>query len=301
MLKHLFNYLIFPGFLFSAILGGMVSWVDRKVTARLQWRVGPPWYQSFADLAKLSIKEVTIPVLAEKTLFLLAPLLGLSASILSVTFIWLANIVWPSISFRGDIIVVLYLLTIPSLAVILGGASSGNPLASLGVSREIKLLLAYELPFIISIFVPIITSNGLLRLQELITYQELNGPFISQFSGLLAMLVGLFCIHAKLGLVPFDMSEAETEIMGGVLIEYSGILLCIFKLTRLILLVALPLFVLTIFWGGFSVLKYLLVLTFLILLRNTNPRVRIDQAVRFFWGKMTALAIIAVLLAMKGM
>jgi len=111
-------------------------------------------------------------------------------------------------------------------------------------------------------------------------------------------------MQAKLALVPFDASEAETEIMGGVLIEYSGMLLAIFKLTKTMLMVALPLFLITLFWQGFnfvSLWKYVVLLVIIVLIRNTNPRVRIGQAVRFFWGKMTMLAVLAVLLAIKGL
>ncbi|MBU3912117.1 MAG: NADH-quinone oxidoreductase subunit H [Candidatus Omnitrophica bacterium] len=301
MLKHLFNFIIFPGFLFTAVVGLAASWIDRKVTARVQWRVGPPWYQPLADLVKLSIKEITIPKNASKVVFLLAPLFGLSAVILAATFIWQANIQLGASGFTGDIVVILYLLTLPAIALILGSSASGNPLASLGVSREIKLMLAYELPFIICIIVPIIKSSGFLKMTDLIAFQAINGVFVSNISGILAILVAVFCMQAKLGLVPFDMAEAETEIMGGIYIEYSGILLAVLKLTKTIMMVALPVFLSSIFWGGFSVWKYVVLLVVMILMRNTNPRVRIDQALRFFWYRMTSLAIIAVLLATLGM
>ncbi|MFC1667569.1 respiratory chain complex I subunit 1 family protein, partial [Candidatus Omnitrophota bacterium] len=265
MIKHLFNFLIFPGFLFTAVIGLVASWIDRKVTARVQWRVGPPWYQSLIDLVKLSIKEITIPrSSSSKLLFVIAPLIGLAASILASTFIWLANLNLGSAGFRGDIIVIVYLLTLPAIALILGASASGNPLASVGLSREIKLMLAYELPFIIILTVPIIKSGGLLRLTDLIMFQSSSGAFVSSISGILAILVAIFCMQAKLGLVPFDMAEAETEIMGGVYIEYSGILLAIFKLTKFMMMVALPVFLITIFWGGFSVWKYVVLLVVMI-------------------------------------
>ena len=301
MLKHFFNFLIFPGFLFTAAMGLVASWIDRKVTARVQWRVGPPWYQPLIDLVKLSIKEITVPRGAFRPVFFLAPLVGLSGVILASTFIWLPNINLGASGFTGDLIVILYLLTLPAIALILGASSSGNPLASVGLSREIKLILAYELPFIIALVVPIIKSSGLLKLTDLVAYQTINGAFVSSISGLLALLVAIFCMQAKLGLVPFDMSEAETEIMGGVLIEYSGMLLGIFKLTKIMMLVALPVFLTTVFWGGFSIWKYVVLLVIIILMRNTNPRVRIDQAMRFFWGKMTLIAAVAALLAVLGM
>lgn len=303
MTKLFFNFLIFPGFLFTAVVGLMACWIDRKVTARIQWRVGPPWYQPLVDLVKLSIKEITVPRAASKELFFISPMIGLSAVTLVSTLVWLVNIDPVSKGFSGDIIVILYLLTLPAIAVILGASSSGNPLASLGASREIKMVLAYELPFIISLIVPIIKSNGLLRLSDIINYQAANGPFIASLSGIIGFIVMIFCMQAKLGLVPFDASEAETEIMGGTFIEYSGMLLAIFKLTKTMLMVTLPLFLITLFWQGFnflSIWKYVVLLVVIILMRNTNPRVRIDQAVKFFWGKMTLLAAMAVLLAILG-
>ena len=300
MLKHLFNFLIFPGFLFTAAIGLVASWIDRKVTARVQWRVGPPWYQPLIDLVKLSIKEITVPRGSSKSVFMISPLVGLSGMILASTFIWLSNIELGASGFTGDVIVIVYLLTLPAIALILGASASGNPLASLGASREIKLILGYELPFIIALTVPIIKSSGLLRLGDLVVYQGINGAFVSNLSGILAIIVAFFCMQAKLGLVPFDVAEAETEIMAGIQIEYSGILLAILKLTRMMMLVALPLFLITVFWGGFSVWKYVVLLVMIILVRNTNPRVRIDQAMRFFWRRMTAVAILAVLLAIVG-
>ena len=304
MTKLFFNFLIFPGFLFTTCFGLMACWIDRKVTARIQWRVGPPWYQPFIDLVKLSIKEITIPRTASKELFFLSPMIGLSAATLISMLVWLPNIDPVSKGFSGDIIVIAYLLTLPATAVILGASASGNPLASLGASREIKMVMAYELPFIICLIVPVIKSHGLLRLSEIINYQGVNGAFIFSFSGIIAFIVMIFCMQAKLGLVPFDASEAETEIMAGTYIEYSGMLLAIFKITKTMLMVILPLFLITIFWHGFGFLslwKYVILLVVIILIKNTNPRVRIDQAVRFFWGKMTLLAILAALLAIKGM
>lgn len=299
-MNYLFNFFIFPGFIFTLVFGLLASWVDRKITARIQWRVGPPWYQGVMDLVKLSLKEIIMPDTAS-VMFLIAPFIGLSAVMLAGHFVWTANMTPASQGFIGDIIVIIYLLTLPSLAIILGASASGNVLASLGASRESKLILSYELPFIISLLVPVVKSKGLLKLQDIIAYQAGNGAFLSDLSGILAFIVVIFCIQAKLGFVPFDMAEAETEIMGGVFIEYSGMLLAIFKITKMILIVILPVFIVSMFWAGFGIWKYLAVLTILILIKNVNPRVRIDQAMRFFWRRMALLAVLAMLLAIKGM
>jgi NADH-quinone oxidoreductase subunit H len=302
-MKLLFNYLIFPGFLFSACIGLMAGWLDRKVSARIQWRVGPPWYQNFIDIIKLLGKETIVPEGAEKLTFLGAPLLGLTAVTLVATMRGII-IISKNDPFLGDMIVALYLLIIPSLAVLIGGSSSKNPLASIGVSREMKLILSYELPFILACIVPIIKTKSIL-ITEIVNFQAINGSLIFSFSGLIAFVVFLFCLPAKLGFAPFDIAEAEQEIMAGPYIEYSGLPLAIFKLTRAMLLFVIPVFIIHLLLGReiswpWLFLKYIFILIIIILIKNTNPRLRIDQAMRFFWGPVTLLALIAVILAMIG-
>jgi NADH-quinone oxidoreductase subunit H len=303
-MKLLFDYLIFPGFLFSACAGLIAGWVDRKLTARIQWRVGPPWYQNFVDVVKLLAKETIVPEGAKFT-FLLAPVLGLLSLALVATILGKA-ITLPQKGFAGDLIVVLYLLIIPAIAVIIGAFASRNPLASIGASREMKLVLAYELPFILAIIVVVIKSESVIKIGEILQYQINSGSHISSWSGIIAFIVAVFCTQAKLGFVPFDLAEAEQEIMAGALIEYSGLPLAIFKLSRAILLYSLPLLLISLFWAkdlSFPALvgKYIAILVIFILIKNTNPRLRIDQALRFFWGPLTALALIAVILSLLGL
>ncbi|MFH0790064.1 MAG: complex I subunit 1 family protein [Candidatus Omnitrophota bacterium] len=303
MVRILFNYLIFPGFLFSAVIGLLAGWVDRKVTARIQWRVGPPWYQNFMDILKLLGKETIMPNSAKMT-FLLSPYLGVLSLVVAAAILG-RNIVSPLEGFIGDLIVVLYLLTIPAIAMILGASSSRNPLASLGASREIKLVLAYELPFILAIIVVIIKSGGSIQLGQILNHQVNFGSNITSVSGALAFLIAIICMQAKLGQVPFDSSEAEQEIMGGTLIEYSGLPLAVFKLMKAILLYTMPIFLIILFLGKdlspvFIIAKFTALLVIIILIKNTNPRLRIDQVMRFFWGPVTLLALIAVGLALLG-
>ena len=309
IMKTIFYFLIFPGFLFTAVVGLLASWIDRKVTARVQWRVGPPWYQPFADIMKLFGKETIIPSTATRLTFLSVPIIGLACVTLVSMFLWITDI-WPSEGFIGDFIVVLYLLTVPSISIVMGGFASGNPIASLGASREMKLILSYELPFVLAILVPVIKSGGIIRLGELMEFQVANGAFATSISGVLAIIVAIMSMQAKLGLVPFDVAEAETEIMGGAFVEYSGAPLGIFKLTKAMMLFTVPMFLVIMFMGGIVIglpsvvwgaLKYVLLLVLIVLIRNTNPRVRIDHAIRFFWGPMTVIAVLAIVLAFFGM
>ena len=302
-MRALFYYLVFPGFLFSVCIGLMASWIDRKITARIQWRVGPPWYQNFVDIIKLLGKETIVPRGGGAT-FLLSPCFGLLGAVLVATILG-KNLILPGESFWADLIVLLYLLIIPAVAVILGASSSRNPLASVGASREIKLVLSYELPFLLAVIAVVVRSKGAIGLGQILTNQANFGSNIFSWSGFLAFVVVLFCLQAKLGLAPFDIAEAEQEIMAGTLIEYSGLPLAVFKLTKATLLYTMPLLIITLFMGRdtspvFIILKFLAILTISILIKNTNPRLRIDQALRFFWGPMTIIAGIAVILALLG-
>jgi len=301
-------YFLFFGFLLTAIIGLLASWIDRKVTAKVQYRVGPPLLQPLIDIVKLLGKETLIPAGSSKITFLMAPVIGFASVILVSTLLWINNI-YPAKSFLGDLIVVLYLLVIPSISIIMGGFASRNPLASLGASREMKLILSYELPFILAILVTVIKSGFTFRLGEILTFQAQNGAFVGSWSGTLALIVAIICMQAKLALVPFDIPEAETEIAGGPLIEYSGSGLAIYRLMKNMLMFTVPFFLIIVFIGGlrfdgihllYGVLKYIGLVALVTVIRNTNPRVRIDQAVKFFWGPVTIIAIIAIILALLG-
>lgn len=299
--RLVFDFFVFPGLFFTLAVGILASWLVRKVSALVQWRVGPPLLQPAYDIAKLFGKENIIPKGSTEWGFLIVPLLGpiglLLASIILVKANYLAT------AFIGDIIVVLYLLVLPALAVVLGGMSSGNPLSSLGANRELRLIAAYELPLLLAVTTAIVKTGGELSL----------ATFSSQwvatsFSGTFAFIASLLCIQAELGFIPFDIPEAETEIMGGPLIEYSGPLLGLFKISHLMALLVLPLFLITVFLGGFGTgweafwgaIKYVLVLVVIILIKNTNPRLRSDQALKFFWYGAAPLALIALVMAVVG-
>ncbi|MEO0080359.1 MAG: complex I subunit 1 family protein, partial [candidate division WOR-3 bacterium] len=214
------GYVIFPGFLFTAVAGLVLSWVDRLVSARVQWRKGPPFYQPFADILKLLLKQTVVPAGAAPTVFLLAPMLGIAAACIIVVMLYNANL-FPQGSFIGDLIVVVYLFALPPMATIVGASASRNPVAAVGASREMTLYFGYELPFLLALLVPVVkvatvpnmTVANAIRLGELVRFQQAHGPFLYSISGVIAAVIVLLVIQAKLGLVPFDIAEAEQEIM----------------------------------------------------------------------------------------
>ena len=320
VIKHLFWLLIFPGLIFTVVLGLCSSWIVRKVTALIHHRIGPPALQPFYDVLKLFGKETLIPEAANRTVFILAPVVGFASVLLLAMLLWGVNCNfanWNGI-FLGDVIVAIYLMVIPSLALILGSSASGSPHASIGTGREMKLVVSYELVLLMAFIVVLIktaTSHGIEGsegsaqiLSLSVIAQSQHAPAMS-ISGLLAFLASILCVQAKLGFTPFDIPEAETEIAGGVLIEYSGALLAIWKLMQTLMLVTLPLFLVILFMGGIGtgfgsivlgIGKYVLVLVLLILIKNTNPRMRIDQAVKFFWFYCGPVMAVAMILAMLG-
>jgi NADH-quinone oxidoreductase subunit H len=296
-------FLVFPGIVFTSLVGLTLTWVDRFVSARVQWRKGPPLYQPFADILKLLLKQTVVPAGAAKAAFLIAPLIGFTAMCITAVLLFYVNF-YPSGSFVGDLIVLVYLLALPPLATIIGASASRNPLSAVGASREMVLYLGYELPFLLALSVPIILSGGKIRLGDLVMAQQAGGPFLASWAGAIAAVIVLICIQAKLGYPPFDMAEAEQEIMSGVLVEYSGAPLAMFRLTKAMMFFLLPCFLVTAFWGGlrswWAIPKLLAVVVLVVLIKNTNPRFKIEHALRFFWFILGALGIVAVILAFAG-
>lgn len=309
MAVYIFYFLVFPGLMFTAITGAFLSWFDRKITARVQFRKGPPLLQPFYDFFKLLlVKETILPKQGAPLVFLLAPLFAVFGAAMAGVFIMLP-LFHITTGFRGDLLVIFYLLTIPSFSYIIGALASGNPLAAVGGSREMKLILSYELTFLLVIAGAIMKSGQQIDLYTIIQQQQAGTPFIGSISGVLLFIAGIFCIQAKLALVPFDMPEAEAEITEGIFIEYSGAAYAMIKLAKYIMFFILPAFIVALLMNGFrleginilwAVLKVLAVVLVITLIRNTNPRIKIKQAVSFFLIWMNLLAIIAIVLIFFG-
>ena len=235
------NYFAVMGFAF--VFSWVGYWLFRKLGARLQARRGPPWYQPLADLIKLFGKELFIPKLANKTLYILAPLIALS-SIFALTFIIPPGVSnWPG-AFSWDIIVILYLLVMFTFAFVLAGGASGSPWGKIGASREVAIILSVELPLAISLLIPFLALPRLgldlsLSVNDVIATQ-LEGRILGVlpnwflFRYPLAAISLFICLLTKAWMRPFgDIPEAEQEIFMGPVTEYGGPLLGIFELARM--------------------------------------------------------------------
>ncbi|MDD5432401.1 MAG: NADH-quinone oxidoreductase subunit H [Candidatus Omnitrophica bacterium] len=303
MLKELFYILIFPGLLFVSFFGLAAEYIDRKLYARLQNRVGPPWFQPLADIIKLLGKEDIIPCEANKSMFTLAPVFALTAVVTAFLYIplWGVNSLF---SFSADIIVVLYLLTIPTLAFFIGGWYSTSLFARIGSVRCVTQLFAYEVPLFMSILASTLMANTW-SLRELALFYCKN-PSYALFN-VLGFVVSLIAILGKLEKAPFDIPEAETEIVAGSFTEYSGRLLAILRMTldvemvvcaSLLALIFLP------FGLGLPpiaafllfIIKVLFIVGLISLMRTIFARMRMDQMIDFCWKYLVPLALLQVLI-----
>lgn len=302
MIKALFSILIFPGILFVSVFGLAAEFIDRKLYARLQNRVGPPWFQTFADFIKLLGKEDIIPCQANPRMFSLAPIFALA----SVITVYLYIPLWKTeslFSFNGDIIMVLYLLTIPTLAFFIGGWYSTSLFARIGSVRAVTQLFAYEVPLFMSILAASLLANTWSLKEMVIFYTQHPSYCLFNLAGFGVSLVALL---GKLGKTPFDIPEAETEIVAGAFTEYSGRRLALLRLTVDIEMVAGSSLLVAVFFPfgllwpavlGFMVFvaEVLIVVALLSLLRTVAARLRIDQMVNFCWKYLVPFALFQLL------
>jgi NADH-quinone oxidoreductase subunit H len=304
----IFYTLVFPGLLFTGVVGLALTWIHRKITAIVQSRIGPPWFQPYADIGKLLGKKMVIPRDAPVIGFLGAPLLAITGATLTAVIVF-RSLLQPSAGFVGDLIVLFYLSALPAIALMIGGAASRSPFGAIGASREMSMVLAYEAGFLLAVITVMIHTQSV-RLADVHAFQAANGSIAGSPSGLLAMIVFVLCMQAKLGFIPFDISEADTELIGGPLAEYSGTGLALFKLARSMLFLVLPTLCVLLFLGpvratALSVVgflpKLLAVLAALILIKATHARLRLDQALRLFWGRIALAGLVAAGLALLGL
>jgi NADH-quinone oxidoreductase subunit H len=303
----MFYTLVFPGLIFAATAGLLLTWVDRKAAAWIQSRVGPPWFQPFADIGKLAGKKMLLPRGSRAVGFVAAPVLAVAGAAL-VAAIVLRSVVEPGAGFVGDLVVLVYLAALPAIALIIGGASSRSPFGAIGAGREMSMILAYEVGFLLALAVVIVKAQSIV-LGDVIAFQASHGPIAATPSGLVALVVMLFCIQAKLGFLPFDIGEADSEIIGGPLAEYSGIGLALFKLAGAMMFLSLPVLAVLLFLGpvaqdpvsmlGFLV-KLLAVLVGMIVVKSTHARLRLDQALHLFWGPLALAGLVGVALSVVG-
>ena len=313
--------------LFGIIFGLFYKGVDRKLSAHMQGRIGPPIRQPFRDVAKLFTKENIVPENAIPWVFNLAPIFGLVATISILLYLPIGGLK-PLLHANGDLILILYLLIIPSLAMVIGGFSSGSPYATVGAQREMATMIAYEFPLAIIIIsiawrLSMQGATNVFALSSIATTPVWNlaGPL--GFLGFIILLLVLVIVTpAELSKIPFDAPEAETEIAGGLLVEYSGRNLAMFYLTDAVKTVVMASIIVVLFFpynlsnlpllglesGSylayaadiiFYLLKVFLVILFSVtLIRVAIARLKIDQIVYTYWIPLTLLSLVGLIFVM---
>ncbi len=307
----LIHMCLFPGGLFALSVGLFYKGLDRRVEARLQRRVGAPLYQPFLDVIKLFTKETLIPRTAQRTAFLLAPVMAFASMLACAAFIPVAG-VYEGMPRLADLLVIFYLLPVPAMALMIGGSASSSPFGAVGFSREMLLMLAYELPLLmilltVAVFLgdKSVTAHTWadFSLTALVSLQAIQGSLATNPVLWPALMAYILYIPATLGVAPFDVAEAETEILEGPLLEYGGAPLAMFTLAS-----ALKTFVVvglgvTLFFSGtvselwivnlvwFLVKCVFLLLVSVTLVKVMSARYRIGQAFQFFCKYPVLLAL----------
>lgn len=302
----------------AAVLGGLAGataivliWVERKLVARIQDRLGPnrvgPYglLQTIADALKLLTKEVLIPAGADRLVFQMAPLLVVA----SVIGVWAVMPLAPGLIGSDVNVGLLYILSVGSigtLGIMMAGLSSNNKYALLGAFRTVAQMVSFAVPLILSLLIPTLLA-GSMGMADIVNAQA-GLWFI--FLAPLAALIFFVSSIAEVGRTPFDLMEADSEIVAGFHIEYSGMAFGMFFVGEFVHAFTISALMAVIFLGGWRGpgaeafpllgLVYFLIKTSImyfvvIWVRATFPRIRIDQMNAFTWKFVTPLALVVLM------
>ena len=289
-------------------IGAIYTWFERRVLAKFQSRVGPNRWgpfgllQPIADAIKLILKEDIIPRAADKSVFIAAPIIFLATTLLVYSFIPIGD----DSQLGGLNVALLFVLGITSinaLTVFMAGWASKNKYAILGSIRAVAMLISYEVPMAVSLMGVVMLSESL-SLVDIVNSQS-SMPFILiQPLGALTFLIAAI---AEMSRAPFDMVEAESELIGGYQTEYAGMKFAVFQLSEFLAPIFTAAFFTVLFLGGDSGFSFIpgiiwfasktfLVTSILLWFRATWPRLRIDQIMGFAWKVLMPAAILNTLL-----
>jgi len=296
---YAFAVLVWPGLLGAAALGWLYLWIARKLTARLQGRQGPPFYQPFFDFVKLMGKQTIVPGGVNERLFRALPIVSVTATTLALVIVPVPG--YPAWSFSGDLVLLIYLLEVPMLCDVLAGYVTRSIYAQVSATREAVMSLGYNVPFLAAV-IAMAQHAGSFRLGDL--QQAPIGPV-----WLFAAVAFLLAVPARVKSNPFSIANAEQEIVGGSHLEYSGSSLAMFELSHALEVVVLinlftALFVPAVGAGVLAgAALYLAVSVALVaavtLVAATTARLRVSQAFRFYWvwgGLAGCAAIVAAMI-----
>ncbi len=298
----LFALFVFPGGICLLFAGMLYEWLDRKLVARFQNRMGPRWFQPIADNVKLLAKEEVLPDGVHPQMFYLLPVIALAGALTAALYVPVFGIK-PAYSFNGDLVATVYLLSLLTLSMGLAGANTLNRYALVGATRTLTQLFSYEAPFLLALLGPALVAETW-QIGAINDYARTHWLILTQPVGFVVALIGLM---GKLELPPFDAPEAETEIVAGAMTEYSGRGLALFHLGKGVELVIGLSLVAAFYLGGLAnpldfAAKTVLLLSGLAAVQALMTRLRIDQTVGLWWryGALLVLAQYLVVIVVEG-
>jgi len=310
----LFKIAVFPGAVFLFLLAFFCEWVDRKLVARIQSRYGPlntgpsGLLQPVADFVKLLLKEDISLKWVDKPIFTLTPIVSFSLNLTALFLIPLASET-ALVSFEGDLVFLIFILTLIIMTIFLAGYSSMSPFSLIGGVRAALQMLGYEIPMALALVSPALAA-GSLSVSGIVRWQSSTG-FWTVFLQPIGFGVLLVCFLAELEFVPFDIPEAETELVAGWRTEFSGRKLALFRLGRNLKIFLASSLTASLYLGGAQPIafippvivllaKALLILALFSIFRALFARLRIDQMVSGMWKYLVPLATLQVMLVSWG-
>jgi NADH-quinone oxidoreductase subunit H len=288
---------VFPGMLLLIVLAFLWEWLDRKFVARLQNRHGPlhigpaGMLQPVADFIKLLAKEDIEPAMADKAFFRVTPLLLLALPMTALLYVPMGGMSGLA-HFQGDLILVMFILALVVMTIFFAGWGSADTFSIVGAMRSAIQMLAYEVPLNLALMGPVLAARSL-SISDIVAWQSANGRWLilSQPLGFAVVVVSLM---AELELTPFDIPEAETEIVAGWQTEFSGRKLALIRLGEDVELVLASSLLVALYLGGAAgpipalgvlwfLIKAIVVVFLFSNLRAVFARFRIDQMVTWCW------------------
>ena len=298
------------------LLTFILIWAERKIVARIQDRLGPnrvgPFgvFQTVADLLKLVTKELITPTGADVIPYNLAPLLA----VMAVVGIWAVIPLAPTLIGAHINIGVLYVVAIGAigtLGIMIAGMSSNNKYALLGAFRTVAMMVSYAVPMMIALLIPVLLSGSM----DMATIVEAQSPIAFIILAPIAALIFFVSSLAEVGRAPFDLLEAESEIVAGFHIEYSGLKFGMFFVAEFLHAFTISALTATLFLAGWKgpwvelypllglfyfIIKTSIVYFVVIWIRGSFPRIRIDQMNNLNWKLVTPLALAGLIVTAIG-
>jgi len=289
----------------------ILVWLERKLSGDIQSRVGPNrvggrfgLLQTAADALKLLMKEDIIPAGADRAVFVLAPFVVFVPTLLVFMVVPFAD-TWVVRDLNLGVLFVVAVSAFPTIGLIMAGWASNNKYAVLGALRAAAQSLSYEIPLLMAM-VCVVVAAGSLRVGDIVAAQRGGNWFILQFPLQLAFIIYFITSMAEVNRVPFDLPEAESELVAGYHVEYSGMRFAFFFLAEFAHLFFVSALCATLFFGAwegpwlppvawFLIKSYAIVIA-IMWIRWTVPRLRIDQIMSFAWKLLVPVGLGAVVL-----